>query len=122
MPEGKGVLGRLNPHRACLRTEIAQAPTAALHAVNLNGEALRKDGVQVLRMRTQPLARVRALRRQFDEYVVLGAISRPTTDAATETLTDRARPLRSVPSRCLRLIINMHEHIVPDALEQPDPS
>ncbi|MFJ7948868.1 hypothetical protein ACIQ6K_35355 [Streptomyces sp. NPDC096354] len=67
-------------------------------------------------MRTQPLAGVRELRRQFDEHVVPRAISRLTTDAATETLTHRTRPLRSVPARCHRLIINMHEHIVPDVL------
>jgi hypothetical protein len=95
--------------------------TAALHVVNLHGEALRKDGVQVLRMRTQPLARVRELRRQFDEHVILGAISRSTTDTATEAVTRRTRPLRSVPARCHRLIINMHEAIVPDALAQPHP-
>lgn len=99
----------------------SQAMTAALHVVNLYGEPLRKDGVQVLRMRTQPLARVRELRRQFDEHVVLGTICGPTTHAATETLTHRTRPLRSVPARCHRLIINMHEHIVPDTREQPHP-
>lgn len=93
--------------------------TAALHVVDLHVEPLRKDRVQVLRMRTKPLANLRELRRQFDEHVVLGAISRPTTDAATQTLTHRTRPLRSAPARCHRLIINMHEHIVPDALEQP---
>lgn len=93
--------------------------TAALHVVNLDREALCKDGVQVLRMRAQPLARVRELRRQFDEHVVFGAISRPATETATKTLTHRTRPLRSVPARCRRLIINMHEHSVPDAREQP---
>lgn len=71
----------------------------------------------MLRMRTQPLARARELRRQFDEHIVLGTVSRPATDTAPETLTHRTRPLRSVPAHCQRLIINMHGHIVPDDLK-----
>lgn len=90
-----------------------------LHQVDLHGEPFPKDGVQVLRMRTQPLASIRELCRQLNEHIVLGAISRPTTDAATQTLAHRARPLRSVPAHCHRLIINIHGHIVPDALKQP---
>ncbi|MEU6688308.1 transposase [Streptomyces sp. NPDC046832] len=59
--------------------------------------------------------------RQFDEHVVLGTISQPTTDTATQALTQPARPLRSVPAPCHRLIINIHGHIVPDPLSTQPP-